>query len=216
MRPKIAVWSDYGVPTQKHWRSPSRWRRRSSIGPKVLLVAFVFVGGVVGISGIYPQIIDSEWAQNASTYAKRAVADATTTRRSTIIAAIPLSQHRTVTTTGEAGASAPHPAAPAPAFAERSQMRSSAAAVALPPKETKPPLADVPDAQAVVGPPAEAAPATASGVKSAKTYMARAPVVKKRVVRTVHHRGYSGAYAQYGGWGGRGGWGLGMGSSYRL
>jgi hypothetical protein len=215
MRPKIAVWSDYGVPTQKHWRSPYRRRRRSSIGPKVLLAAFVFVGGVIGISGIYPQIIDSEWVQNASTHAERPTV-AVATRRSTIVAAIPLSQHRTVTTTGEAGASAPRPAAPAPAFAERSQMRSSVAAVALPPNETKPPLADVPEAQAVADPPAEAAPATASEVEPAKRYVAGAPAVKKRVVQTVHHRGYSGAYAQYGGWGGRGGWGRGMGSSYRL
>jgi hypothetical protein len=216
MRPKIAIWSDYGVPTQKHWRSPYRQRRRSSIGPKILLIASVFVGGVIGGSGLYPQIIDSEWVQNAATHAKRAVADATTTRRSTIVAAIPLSPHRTVTTTGEAAVSGSRPAAPAPVSAERSQVRSSVAAVALPPNETKPPLADVPDAQAVADPPADAAPATATDFESARRFVARAPVAKKRVVRTVHHRGYSGAYAQYGGWGGRGGWGRGMGSSYRL
>jgi hypothetical protein len=35
-----------------------------------------------------------------------------------------------------------------------------------------------------------------------------APVVKKRLVRTEHHRSYSRAYAQYGG-----GWGGGWGSS---
>jgi hypothetical protein len=212
MRPKIALWSDYGVPTQKHWRSPYQRRRRSSIGPKVLLIAVVVVGGVIGVSGIYQQIIDSEWVQNAPTNAKRAVADAMIARRSTIVAAIPLSPHGTVTTTGEAGASASRPAA----LAERSQMRSSVAAVARPRNEIKPPLPDVPDTQAVADPPAEAAPATASQVGSAKRYVARAPVVKKRVVRTVHHRGYSGAYAQYGGWSGRVGWGLGMGSSYRL
>jgi hypothetical protein len=215
MRPKIALWSDYGVPTQKHWKSPYQRRRRSSIGPKVLLIAVVVVGGVIGVSGISPQIIDSEWAQNAATHAKRAVAEAMTTRRSTIVAAIPLSPRGTVTTTGEAGASASRPAAPAPAFTERSQTRSSVAAVARPRNESKLPLADVPEAQAVADPPAEAAPVTASEVESAKRHVARAPVVKKRVVRTVHHRGYSGAYAQYGGWS-VWGWGPGMGSSYRF
>jgi hypothetical protein len=134
-----------------------------------------------------------------------------TTRRSTIVAAIPLSLHGTVMTTGEAGASGPRPAAPTPAFAERSQTRSSVGTIALPP--TKPTFADVPDAHAVADPPAEPAPAGVSEVKSAERYVARAPVVKKRVIRTVHHRNSSGAYAQYGG---RGWWGLGMGSSYRL
>ena len=42
MRPKTFMWSDYGAPTQKHWRSPSRRSTRSSIGPKILVVA----GGV--------------------------------------------------------------------------------------------------------------------------------------------------------------------------
>jgi hypothetical protein len=172
------------------------------------------VGGVIGISGIYPQIIDADWVQNASTHAKRAVADAMTTRRSTIVAAIPLSPHQTVTTTGEAAVSAPRPAAPALAFAERSQTRSSVGAVALPP--TKPVFADVPDAHAVADQPAEPAPPAVSKVKPAERHFARAPVVKKHVIRTVHHRSSSGAYAQYGGWGGRAWWRLDMGSSYRL
>jgi hypothetical protein len=62
MRPKIFMWSDYGAPTQKHWRSPSRRSTRSSIGPKILVVA-----GAIGISGIYPQIIDAVWVQSAGT-----------------------------------------------------------------------------------------------------------------------------------------------------
>jgi hypothetical protein len=51
MRPKIAMWSDYGTPRRKHWRARSR--RSSSIGPRILVAAVVVVAGVIGISGIY-------------------------------------------------------------------------------------------------------------------------------------------------------------------
>src|SRR5580704_80283 len=71
MRPKIAMWSDYRSPTKKHWKSPYRRNTRSSMGLKILLAAVVLVAGVIGISGIYPQIIDSEWVRNAGTHAKR-------------------------------------------------------------------------------------------------------------------------------------------------
>ena len=71
MRPKIAMWSDYGAPRHKHWRTPSRRSRRSSIGPKILVAAVVVVAGVIGISGIYPQIIDSEWVQGPSPHSQR-------------------------------------------------------------------------------------------------------------------------------------------------
>jgi hypothetical protein len=88
MRPKIFMWSDYGASTQKHWRSPSRRSTRSSIGPKILVVAGGVVAGVIGISGIYPQIIDADWVQSAGTdspHSKNvAISDATTTRRSGI------------------------------------------------------------------------------------------------------------------------------------
>jgi hypothetical protein len=69
MRPKIAMWSDYGSPTQKLWRSRHR-RSRSSIGLKILLVAGACVVGVIGISGVYPQIIDSEWARGATAHSQ--------------------------------------------------------------------------------------------------------------------------------------------------
>jgi hypothetical protein len=68
VRPKIAMWSDYGSPTQKRWRSRYRQNTRSSTGLKILLVAAACVAGVVSISGIYPQIIDSEWARGASAH----------------------------------------------------------------------------------------------------------------------------------------------------
>ena len=70
MRPKIAMWSDYGAPRHKHWRAPRR-SSRSSIGPKILVAAVVVVAGVIGISGIYPQIIDSEWVQGPSPRSQR-------------------------------------------------------------------------------------------------------------------------------------------------
>jgi hypothetical protein len=80
------------------------------------------------------------------------------------------------------------------------------AAVELPPNETTQSRADIPDGQAVADRPLEPEPAVTPVVKPAQRYVARAPVVKKRVVRTEHHRSYSRAYAQYGGgWGG--GWG---------
>ena len=67
MRPKIAMWSNYGAPRRKHWRARSRRSSRSSIGPMILAAAVVVVAGVIGISGLYPQIIDSEWVQGMST-----------------------------------------------------------------------------------------------------------------------------------------------------
>jgi len=214
MRPKIAMWSDYGSSRHKHWRSPSRRSTRSSIGPRILVAAVVVVAGVIGISGIYPQIIDSEWVQNAGTHAYRtAVAAARPTSGSGFVTAIPLSPRRAETTTGEAAASAPRVVPPAPGTAEPAKVRSSVAAVELSANETAPPPADIPDAQAMADPTTEPAPTATPVIKPAERYVARAPVVKKRVVR---NRGYSGAYAQYGG--GRGGWSgwPGMGSPYHF
>jgi hypothetical protein len=209
MRPKISMWSDYAAPTQKHWRSPSRRSTRSSIGPKILVVAGGVVAGGIGISGIYPQIIDADWVQSAGTdtpHSKNVANGATTTRRSGIVAAIPLPPRRVAMTTGEAAVPAPRPAAPAPASApepELSEMHSSVAAVELPPSETAPPLVEIPDAEAKADPPAQPA-AAAPAARTKPVGRLRAPM-RQRVVRVVHHRGSSSAYAQYGGWGG--GWG---------
>jgi hypothetical protein len=217
MRPNVTLWSDYRSPKQTHWRSPYRRRTRSSIGPKILVVAGGVVAGIIGISGIYPQIIDADWVQSAGTdtpHSENVANGATTTRRSGIVAAIPLPPRRVAMTTGEAAVPAPRPAAPTPASApepepELSEMGSSVAAVELPPSETAPPLADIPDAQAKADPPAEPAVAPAARTKPVGRLVEglRAPV-RQRVLRVVHHRSYSGAYAQYGGWGGwGGGWG---------
>jgi hypothetical protein len=228
MRPKIAMWSDYGAPRHKHWRSPSRRSSRSSIGPKILVVGAVIVAGVMGISGIYPQIIDSEWVQETSPRSQRVDRSepAPTRRRSGIVAEIPLPPRRAALIAGEAiatppavtpPASAEHAAAapPAPDPASPpvlSEMWPSVAATEQP-QATDPDAAlaitDVPRVQAIAD---LAKPAV---VKPAQRYVARAPVVKRRVVRTEHQRSNSGAYAQYGGGGGWSGW-PGLGSPYRF
>jgi hypothetical protein len=241
MRPKIAMWSDYGAPRHKHWRTPSRRSRRSSIGPKILVAAVVVVAGVIGISGIYPQIIDSEWVQGTSPHSQRVAHSepAPTPRRSGIVAEIPLPPRRASATTGEAvvppparaaavspAALAPAPnapapnaaasparvaAAPAPAPASSPallEMRPSVAAAEQPATDpdAATALADVPDAQAKADPPAAepaaAVPAAPAAV-ARPVYASRAPVVKRQRVVVQHRsRGYSGAYAQFGGFGG--------------
>jgi hypothetical protein len=213
MRPKIAMWSDYGAPRHKHWRSPSRQGSRSSIGPKILFAAAVVVACVMGISGIYPQIIDSEWVQETSPHSQRVAHSETTPtpRRSGIVAEIPLPPRRAAVTTGEAVAAEPAATLPTatplagPALASPpalSEMRPSVAA-AEQPQAADPDaalaIADVPKADGIADPPAK--PAL---VRPPQRYVARAPVLKRRVVQIEHHRGYSAVFAQYGG--GLGGW----------
>jgi hypothetical protein len=223
MRPKLAMWSDYGTPAQKHWMSSASKRgARTSIGPKILLAAVMVVAGVIGISGIYPQVIDAEWVQDASgTHLPKMSpppADVTT-KRSGIVAAIPLPPRRAVTT-GQAAVSPPGSAL-AP---ELSQLRTSVGATSVgatsvnaaePQAETATPLAiaAVPDAEAKADDPADPAAAAAKPADKPKVAM-----VKKKVV--VHRqRSYAGAYAQSGGWGGWGGGGGGLfqpfGGNYR-
>jgi hypothetical protein len=59
MRPKIAMWADYGSPTQRRWRSRYRRTAPSSTGPRILLFAVACVAGVIGF-------IVSEWARGMS------------------------------------------------------------------------------------------------------------------------------------------------------
>jgi hypothetical protein len=186
MRSKFSMWSDYGTPAQKHWMSTSKRGTRTSIGPKILVAAVVVVAGVIGISGIYPQVIDEEWVQNAGT---RPSLSAPTTRRSGIVAAIPLPPRRAVTT-GEG--------------TELSQLRTTLAAVE-PLAETTAPagVAEIPDAQAKADAPR---PAPAVAAKTAAERSGPTVAAKKRVARVGHHqRSYSRAYAQYGGRGWAGG-----------
>jgi hypothetical protein len=180
MRPKIAMWSDYGAPRHKHWRTPSRRSSRSSIGPKILVAAVVVVAGVIGISGIYPQIIDSEWVQGTSPHSQRVAQPETapTPRRSGIVAEIPLPPRRAAVTTGEAvappsapavraAAAAPAPAPTAPATRVAAAPAPAPAALALAP------AAPSPTAPAPTAPPARvaAAPAPAPASPPALTEM---------------------------------------------
>ena len=220
MRPKIAVWTDYRSPTTKRWKSPYRRSTRPSIGLKVLLAAVVLVAGVVGVSGIYPQVIDSEWVRNATgTHVKRpAVAEATTKRAPGPIAAVPLSPRGAAATTGDALASAPRAVPPPRAVAEPQKGPSAVAAVDVPSSEMAPLPADAQAAQVVADPPVQPEVAANPAVRPAQRYVARAPVVKKRVARVERRRSYSNSYAQYGGGWGGGGWGgySGFGSPYHF
>jgi hypothetical protein len=218
MRPKIAMWSDYGAPRHKHWRAPRR-SSRSSIGPKILVAAVVVVAGVIGISGIYPQIIDSEWVQGTSPRLQRDAHTETapTARRSGIVAEIPLPPRRATVTTGEAVAppqppavtlapavriaTAPAPAAPAARVAAAPAQVAPAPAAPPTVSEMRPsvaaaeqPAAD-PDgaladvADAQAKAEAPADPAAAAPAPAARpAYAGRAPVVKRQRVAHVERR----------------------------
>jgi hypothetical protein len=193
MRPKFSVWSDYGAPAQKHWMSGSKRGTRTSIGPMILLAAVVVVACVISISGFYPQIIDAEWVQDKSTYLPKMSLSSlhATRKRAGIVVAIPLG----AVTTGEAVVSSRAASAP-----ELWQLGTTVADLE-PPADTAAPLA-------VTTIPNSEAKDEASAAETAPPKPAKKPrVVKKKVVRVEHHqRGYSGAYAQYGGGWAGGGW----------
>ncbi len=126
--------------------------------PRFLVAAVVVVAGVIGISGIYPQIIDSEWVQGTSPRSQRFAPSETarsetapTPRRSGIVAEIPLPPRRVAVTTGEAAA----PAAPA-APAVRTAATAPAPAVPSPTRvaAAPAPAASAPAAPAPASPPA--------------------------------------------------------------
>ena len=201
MRPNFPVWSNYGAPAQKHWMSASKQGTRTSIGPKILLAGAVIAAGVVGIRGNYPQVVDAEWGQDAGTHMpimSLSTRDART-KRSGIVAAIPLPSRRAVTT-GQTAVSSPRPAP------ELSQLRTSVDAVE-PSAETAAPVAvaQIPDVEAKAdAQPPQPVPAVAANKVVVNKKVVR--VEHKKVVRVEHHqRSVAGAYAQYGGWGWSGG-----------
>jgi hypothetical protein len=162
MRPKFSVWSDYPAPAQRHWMLASKRGTGTSVGPKILLAAVVVVAGVIGISGIYPQVMDPEWVQDSPTHLPKTSLSAATTKRSGIVAAIPLPPRRALTT-GEA-----------------SQLRTTVAVEQLAETATSLGAAEISDAQANADAlPPEPAPAGAA--KMADKSRA-ALVVKKAVV----------------------------------
>jgi hypothetical protein len=220
MRPKFSMWSDYGAPAQRQWMSASRRGAGSSVGPKILLAAVVVVAGVIGISGIYPQVIDAEWVQDTGTHLPIMSLSTAAAKRVPGTAAAIAPPPRRAVTTGQTAASSPR-SAPSP---ESLQMRTSVAAVAPPPASASasaaaPPasvspmaVAAIPDAEAKADAlPPDPAPAAAKPAEKP-----RVVVAKRKVVVQHHQRSVSGAYAQYGGWGGwpSGGWG-GFGGGYR-
>ena len=213
MRPKFSMWSDYGAPAQRQWMSASRRGTGGSVGPKILLAAVVVVAGVIGVSGIYPQVIDAEWVQDAGTHLPiMSLSTAAPKRVPATAAANPSPQRRNITT-GQTAASSPRAVPP-----EASQARASVAAGETPASAAAPAravalaVADIPDAEAKADalPPDPAPPSAAKPAEKPKV------VAKKRVVVQHHQRGFNGAYAQYGGWGGwPGGGGCGGFGGYR-
>jgi hypothetical protein len=199
VRPKFCVWSDCRAPAQKQWMFASKRDTRSSIGPKVLLAAVVAVAGVIGIRGIDPQVIDAGWVQDSPAHLPKISLSTATTKRSGIVAAIPLPPRRALTA-GEATVFSRRP------DPELSQPHTTVAAVE-PLAEAATPLvlAEIPDAQAKADTqPPQPAPggAAKSADKSRAVLVVRkAMVVQKKTVQVEHRqRSHSGAYVQNGGW----------------
>jgi hypothetical protein len=214
------MWSDHAAPVQRRWwKTRSRRSTRSSTGLKILLAAGTVVAGVIGVSGVYPHVIDAEWVQGARTYASRTPApdaktttpdartiapDARMTRRSDIPAPVQAPPRSTALTTAAAATPRPTTVVPTPVptavvptpgpAAKVPTPRSAAPASEPLPVEAAPPaVAEIPDAAAN----ADAPP------KPAATVAARpaGPVVRRRVVRAEHPRRSSpGPFAF--GWGG--------------
>jgi hypothetical protein len=200
MRPRFSLWSDYGTPAQRQWKSPSK--RGASIGPKILLAAVVVIAGFIGISGIFPQAIDARRTPDAVTRLPVMSLSITT--------ALP---SRRVTTTGQGTVLPPRPA-PTPDTAPPGEAKAESVA---PAPQVAAPLAaaEVPEAQTKADAlPAEAAPVRA--VRSAertKSAERAKQVVKKKVMHFARRRSVHGDYAQYNAWGWpSGGWG----GSYRF
>ncbi len=208
MRPQFSMWSDYGAPAQRQWTASSRRgigsSAGSSIGPKILLLAGVVVAGVIGISGIYPQVIDAGWVSDSSAPLPKMSLSTPTTKRSGIVAAIPLPPRRAVTT-GEARVLS---ARPAP---ELSDLRTKVATAELPAETAIPSgAAENEQAKADALPPQPVPTVASKPVEKSRSAAAvkKAVVVQKKVVQVKRHQpSYSGAYAQNGGsgWPG-GGW----------
>ena len=125
MRPKLSMWSDYGAPAQRQWMSTSRRGNGSSVGPKILLAAVVVVAGVIGISGIYPQVIDAEWVQDTGTHLPiMSLSTAAAKRVPGTAAAVPSPQRRAATTGQGAG--------PSPRSASPPEVSRTSVAAAVP------------------------------------------------------------------------------------
>ena len=218
MRPRFSLWSDNGAPAHRQWRSSSK--RGASIGPKILLAAVVIVAGFIGISGIFPQVMDARWTPDA--VARLPVMSLSTPdARTKAVGAVATtaSPSRRVTTTGQGTVLPPRPAL-TPDTAAPEQAKAEAVAPA--PQVAAPRAsAEVPEAQTTADAlTTEAAPAPAARAaeraKSTKMAERTRPGMKKKVVHFAHRRSSHGDYAQYNAWGWpSGGWG-GWGGAYRF
>ncbi len=175
------MWSDHGTaPQGRWWKTRSRRRSRSSTGLKIVLAAGVVVAGVIGVSGVYPRVIDPEWVQGARTYASKTPApdakatavDTRLTMRADIPAPVQTPQRSTAVTPGDAAVATPGPAAVVP-------TPRAAAPVSKPLAQAAEPLAiaETPDASAN----ADALPTPAPTVAAKPA----APAVKRRIVSRV-------------------------------
>jgi hypothetical protein len=176
------MWSDHGPRAgERWWKSRSRRRTRSSTGLKILLAAGAVVASVIGVSGVYPQVIDAEWMRGAKTYASRmpapdakaTVPDTKITRRSDSPASIQAPPRSIALTTSEPPLATPGPAAVVPT------PRSTATASKPLPQATPLAITEIPDAAANADTPSTPAPTVA-----AKPV---APVVKRRIVSRAEH-----------------------------
>jgi len=217
MRPRISLWSDNGAPAQRQWKSSSK--RGVSIGPRILLAAAAIFAGFIGISGIFPEVIDARWTPDAVARLPVMSLSAPEARTKAVGAvATTGSSPRRVTTTGQ-GTVLPRPA-PTPDTAP--PERAKAEAVAAAPQAATPlGAAEVPESQTQADAlPAEAAPAPAARAaeqtKSTRMAQRAKPVVKKKVVHFAQRRSSHRDYAQYNAWGWpSSGWGS-WGGGYRF
>jgi len=169
------VCSDYLGPAKKHWTLGAKRGTHPSIGPKISLAAVVVVAGVIGISGIGPQVIDAGWMQDSATRPPTISLSTSTAKRSGIVAAIPLPPPRALAVaTGESTSFSPRP-------------------TVAPPAATGTPLAvaEVPDAQAKTNTlPPKPAPAGAAKLadKSRAALVVKKVVVGQKKTAQVEHR----------------------------
>jgi hypothetical protein len=184
-----------------------------------LLAAVVVVAGVIGISGIYPQVIDAEWVPDGATRLPVMSLSNPKARTRALGGVTPLeSSSRRVATTGQGMVSPPRPT-PTPE-ATQPQRATAEALEPAPEAAVRLAIAEVLVAQTKADVlPVEASPAPTTKVaeKPPTTRVVQKPpptrvvekpkpVVKKKVVRVAHRRSFHGAYAQYNG-GAGGGWG---------
>ena len=199
MRPRFSLWSDNGAPAQRQWKSSSK--RGVSIGPKILLAAAVIVAGFIGISGIFPQVMDARWTPDAVArlpVMSLSTPDAETKAVGALATTASPSRRRPAPTPDAAPQEWAKADAPAP------QVAAPLAAAEVPEGQTK---ADALPTELAPGPGAKAA----ERAKSTKMAERAKPVMKKKVVHFAHRRSFHGDYAQYNAWGwpssGWGGWG---------